>query len=68
MLPDGGIAECGTHAELIEQGGLYASMWDQQRETTEATEAEECLRRSREGDELGVVVRRRTLEAANEAE
>ena len=36
--------------------GLYAAMWDRQRE---ATEAEERLRRAREEDELGVVVRRR---------
>ena len=39
--------------------GLYASMWDRQRE---ATEAEERLRIARESDELGVVVRRRTPE------
>ena len=65
VLADGGIAERGTHAELLGQGGLYASMWDRQRE---ATEAEERLRQAREGDELGVVVRRRTPEVANEAE
>jgi ATP-binding cassette subfamily B protein len=65
VLADGGIAERGTHAELMGQGGLYASMWDRQRE---ATEAEERLRQAREGDELGVVVRRRTPEVTNEAE
>jgi ABC-type transport system involved in Fe-S cluster assembly fused permease/ATPase subunit len=65
VLADGGIAERGTHAELMGRGGLYASMWDRQRE---ATEAEERLRQAREGDELGVVVRRRTPEVANEAE
>ena len=43
------------------QGGLYAAMWDRQRE---ATEAEERLRIAREDDELGVVVRRRTPEVA----
>ncbi|MDH4985643.1 ABC transporter ATP-binding protein/permease [Aminobacter anthyllidis] len=65
VLADGGIAERGTHAELMGKGGLYAAMWDRQRE---ATEAEERLRQAREGDELGVVVRRRTPEVANEAE
>lgn len=59
VLKDGRIAERGTHAQLIAAGGLYASMWDRQRE---ATEAEERLRIAREGDELGVVVRRRTPE------
>ena len=38
---------------------LYASMWDRQRE---ATEAEERLRRARETDNDGVIVRRRTSE------
>ena len=53
------IAERGTHAGLLRERGLYASMWDRQRE---ATEAEERLRIARESDELGVVVRRRTPE------
>ena len=56
VLQDGQIAERGTHAELLRKHGLYASMWDRQRE---ATEAEERLRIAREGDELGVIVRRR---------
>ncbi|TRC95448.1 ABC transporter ATP-binding protein/permease [Mesorhizobium sp. WSM4303] len=59
VLKDGQIAERGTHAELMRQHGLYASMWDRQRE---ATEAEERLRIARESDELGVIVRRRTSE------
>ncbi|MBZ9887170.1 ABC transporter ATP-binding protein/permease [Mesorhizobium sp. BR1-1-3] len=61
VLQDGQIAERGTHAELMRKYGLYASMWDRQRE---ATEAEERLRLAREGDELGVVVRRRTSEVS----
>ncbi|PWK75617.1 ABC transporter ATP-binding protein/permease [Aminobacter sp. AP02] len=66
VLADGGIAERGTHAQLLGQGGLYASMWDRQRE---ATEAEERLRQAREADEYGVVVRRRTPEVeASEVE
>ncbi|MDQ0454178.1 ABCB family ABC transporter ATP-binding protein/permease [Rhizobium paknamense] len=54
VLRAGEIAERGTHAELLAQNGLYASMWNRQRE---ATEAEEHLRQVRESDDLGVVVR-----------
>ena len=61
VLKDGRIAERGTHAALLRKGGLYASMWDRQRE---ATEAEERLRIARESDEMGVVVRRRTSEVS----
>jgi ABC-type transport system involved in Fe-S cluster assembly fused permease/ATPase subunit len=59
VLRDGLIAERGTHRDLLAKGGLYASMWDRQRE---ATEAEERLRRAQETDEMGVVVRRRVSE------
>lgn len=59
VLKDGEIAERGRHAELLSQKGLYASMWDRQRE---ATEAEEQLKRMREDDEMGIVTRRRTPE------
>ncbi|EDQ32461.1 ABC-type transport system involved in Fe-S cluster assembly, permease and ATPase component [Hoeflea phototrophica DFL-43] len=59
VLKDGVIAERGRHSELLEHKGLYASMWDRQRE---ATEAEEQLKRMREADELGVINRRRTPE------
>jgi ATP-binding cassette subfamily B protein len=45
VLQDGRIAEQGTHSELIARGGLYAAMWDRQRE---ADEAAERLRRTRE--------------------
>jgi ATP-binding cassette, subfamily B, heavy metal transporter len=54
VLKDGVIAERGTHRSLLAQKGLYASMWDRQRE---ATEAEERLRQVREKDELGVLDR-----------
>jgi ATP-binding cassette subfamily B protein len=54
VLKDGGIAERGKHAELLAHGGLYASMWNRQ---LEATEAEEHLKKVREEDEFGVVVR-----------
>lgn len=55
VLRHGEIAERGTHAALLEQNGLYASMWNRQRE---ATQAEEHLRQVRESDDMGVVVRR----------
>ena len=54
VLRDGQIAERGTHAGLLDQDGLYASMWNRQRE---ATQAEEQLRKVREEDDLGVVLR-----------
>ncbi|MGB6118520.1 MAG: ABC transporter ATP-binding protein/permease, partial [Mesorhizobium sp.] len=63
VLKDGQIAERGTHAALMRERGLYASMWDRQRE---ATEAEERLRIARETDELGVIVRRRTSEVSQD--
>ena len=56
VLKDGRIAERGRHKELLKTGGLYADMWNRQRE---ATEAEERLRMAREADEMGVIVRRR---------
>ncbi len=59
VLKDGVITERGSHGELIAQDGLYASMWDRQRE---ATEAEEQLKRMRENDSLGIVTRRRSAE------
>lgn len=54
VLKDGQIAERGNHRDLLLQGGLYASMWDRQRE---ADEAEARLREVRENDELGIVIR-----------
>jgi ATP-binding cassette, subfamily B, heavy metal transporter len=61
VLKDGQIAERGTHAKLLRERGLYATMWDRQRE---ATEAEERLRIARETDDFGVVVRRRPSEVS----
>lgn len=44
VLKDGLIAERGTHGALLENDGLYASMWTRQRE---ATQAEEYLEQAR---------------------
>jgi ABC-type transport system involved in cytochrome bd biosynthesis fused ATPase/permease subunit len=37
VLSDGGVAEEGTHAELLSRGGIYARLYEQQliRERTE---------------------------------
>lgn len=48
VLDAGRVRERGTHAQLLEKGGLYASMWERQRE---ASEAEERLRQVREEEE-----------------
>ncbi|HEY8595345.1 MAG TPA: ABC transporter ATP-binding protein/permease [Devosiaceae bacterium] len=44
VLRAGEIAERGKHRELLAMDGLYAQMWNRQRE---ATEAEEMLRKTR---------------------
>ena len=38
VLDQGVIAERGTHHELLAKGGLYASMWNRQREAEAARE------------------------------
>ncbi len=38
VLDQGRIAERGTHGRLLASGGLYASMWNRQREAQEARE------------------------------
>jgi ATP-binding cassette, subfamily B, heavy metal transporter len=39
VLDQGAIAERGTHQALLAHGGLYASMWNRQREAEQAREA-----------------------------
>src|SRR3982751_1646337 len=48
VLDQGRIAERGTHAKLLAEGGLYASMWNRQRE---AEAAREKLARMADPDE-----------------
>ena len=38
VLRDGQIAERGDHANLLQQDGLYAQMWNRQREANESAE------------------------------
>ncbi len=59
VLEAGEIAERGTHLELLDKDGLYASMWARQRE---ADEAEERLRAARENDDLGIITRGQTAD------
>lgn len=59
VLEAGQIAERGTHMDLLDADGLYASMWARQRE---ADEAEERLRAARENDDLGIVTRGQTAD------
>uniref|UniRef100_UPI0035319B2B ABCB family ABC transporter ATP-binding protein/permease n=1 Tax=Pararhizobium sp. IMCC3301 TaxID=3067904 RepID=UPI0035319B2B len=52
VLDAGTIAERGTHQELLSKNGIYASMWNRQREVDEAAER---LRKARESDDRGYI-------------
>jgi ATP-binding cassette subfamily B protein len=47
VLDQGVIVERGTHAELLDHAGVYAAMWNRQRE---ADEARETLKRAAEAE------------------
>jgi len=57
VLDQGRIAERGTHAQLLAANGLYASMWNRQRE---AQEARERLARIADDNERPTAYRRRS--------
>jgi ATP-binding cassette subfamily B protein len=54
VLDKGLIVERGSHGALLEKQGLYASMWNRQRE---AAEAEETLKRAAAAEEATVRVK-----------
>jgi ATP-binding cassette subfamily B protein len=53
VLDKGVIVERGTHLSLLDQGGVYAAMWNRQREVDEA---QEKLRRAAEEEPTPVKV------------
>jgi ATP-binding cassette, subfamily B, heavy metal transporter len=53
VLDKGLIAERGTHRQLLKQKGIYAAMWNRQREVAEA---EETLKRAAAAEEPSVRV------------
>jgi ATP-binding cassette subfamily B protein len=47
VLDQGRVVERGNHGSLLDQGGVYAAMWNRQRE---ADQARETLKRAEEGE------------------
>jgi len=64
VLDEGRVVERGSHAELLGRGGLYAGMWNRQRE---AEEARERLRRAGE-DAAEAVAPAKPVSSAEAAE
>ena len=62
VLENGRIAERGPHQALLARGGLYAALWNRQRETDAALEV---LERARGGEDAST---RTHLDAATSAE
>ena len=51
VLERGQVAERGTHAELLSRGGIYAAMWNRQRQAEEAREKLKEIQVEEEGFE-----------------
>lgn len=49
VIQDGTIAACGTHEELLRQGGLYEKMWNAHMFARDSIEPEKVSGRSAEG-------------------
>jgi ATP-binding cassette subfamily B protein len=60
VLREGRIAERGRHGELLAGNGLYAQMWNRQREAAEASER----LRAAQDDPEGFVTRKPIEEPA----
>lgn len=71
VIDQGRIAERGTHAALLAQGGLYAGMWNRQREAQEAREklarVEEVASTSRPAESIPVSAKTRLDESEDPA-
>src|SRR5262249_54736071 len=65
-LDRGKIVERGTHQQLLARGGLYASMWNRQREAEEARE--KLARAEEESKPRGAEAEEGALTAADAAE
>jgi ATP-binding cassette subfamily B protein len=52
VLDHGVIVERGTHGELLDKRGVYAALWNRQRE---AEEARQALKRAEEAEERSPV-------------
>jgi hypothetical protein len=52
---EGLIAERGTHAQLIQQGGLYAEMWTRQAEAAAVEEVGGSGERTPDGERVAEV-------------
>lgn len=73
VLDHGAIVERGTHHELLAHGGLYASMWNRQREAQMAREilaevGEDVAAPDREPPDVPSVEEKELLPAADAAE
>ncbi|HYI89826.1 MAG TPA: ABC transporter ATP-binding protein/permease, partial [Beijerinckiaceae bacterium] len=55
VLDHGVIVERGTHGELLERGGVYAALWNRQREAEEARQALKRVEEAERAEEAEAV-------------